>query len=171
MVKETLNDLSNLSADDTTYVEALNQLKDKENTSNTSISETAAAHVVKQGDNKDSVDYFNKVDVSKKNRQQTEDTLSLAKQIEGVVAAEEAASHDNFSPNKAEDNYYQTLDTASATRANEMRTIKVVRGDTLWSIARRAYGSGFEYGKIYAANPYLSNPDRIEVGNTLRVPI
>ncbi len=55
--------------------------------------------------------------------------------------------------------------------ANESRTIKVNRGDTLWRIAVRAYGNGFEYPHIYAANPHLTNPNLISTGEILRVPL
>ncbi len=58
-------------------------------------------------------------------------------------------------------------------RRNAMRIIVVRRGDTLSKIAKRAYGSGKEryYKKILRANPRLiKNPDRIFVGQRLRVP-
>jgi len=56
-------------------------------------------------------------------------------------------------------------------RKNAMRTIKVRPGDTLSSIAQRAYGKSSMYRKIFEANPdLLSNPNRLKVGMTLRVP-
>ena len=56
-------------------------------------------------------------------------------------------------------------------RKNAMRTIKVRAGDTLSSIAQRAYGKSSMYKKIFEANPdLLSNPHRLKVGMTLRVP-
>ena len=57
------------------------------------------------------------------------------------------------------------------TRKNEMRIIVVRRGDTLGKIAKRAYGNVMEYRKIYKANPdILKRPDRIYVGQKLRIP-
>jgi len=56
-------------------------------------------------------------------------------------------------------------------RKNAMRTIKVRPGDTLSSIAQRAYGKSSMYHKIFEANPdLLSDPNRLKVGMTLRVP-
>ncbi|GAA2455998.1 hypothetical protein GCM10010191_89130 [Actinomadura vinacea] len=59
------------------------------------------------------------------------------------------------------------------------RTRIVERGDTLWAIARREYGSGTRYPKIFKASrrltqpegvPRLTDPDRIYPGQTLRYP-
>ncbi len=56
-------------------------------------------------------------------------------------------------------------------RKNSMRTIIVRAGDTLSSIAKRAYGKASMYRKIYDANPdLLANPHRLRVGMRLRVP-
>ncbi|RFS85953.1 LysM peptidoglycan-binding domain-containing protein [Actinomadura spongiicola] len=59
------------------------------------------------------------------------------------------------------------------------RTQIVHRGDTLWSLARRAYGSGGRYTKIFAASrtidqppgvPALTDPDEISPGQRIRLP-
>jgi len=56
-------------------------------------------------------------------------------------------------------------------RKNAMRVITVREGDTLGSIARRAYGKASLYTKIYEANPdLLKNPHSLRVGMKLRVP-
>ncbi len=56
-------------------------------------------------------------------------------------------------------------------RKNSMRTIKVRKGDTLSSIALRAYGKSSLYNKIFEANPdLLANPNNLRVGQVLRVP-
>jgi nucleoid-associated protein YgaU len=56
-------------------------------------------------------------------------------------------------------------------RKNAMRTITVKAGDTLSSIALRAYGKSSMYKKIFEANPdLLSNPNNLKVGMRLRVP-
>ncbi len=56
-------------------------------------------------------------------------------------------------------------------RQNAMRIITVRKGDTLGSIARRAYGKASMYKKILKANPdILSNPHSLKVGMKLRVP-
>jgi nucleoid-associated protein YgaU len=47
----------------------------------------------------------------------------------------------------------------------------VVRGDTLWAIAKAAYGDGNKYPVIFEANkPMLSHPDKIYPGQKLRIP-
>ncbi len=171
-VKETMDGLGEVSPDDANYVEALEQLdnNDNEQTSQTPR-KTSASYQAKENSDEGSIDHFNKINVSDKNKLRSANKTSLAKQIEIAVSAEDFSSQNSPSTDKAQGNYFQALDTESAERANQMRTIKIVSGDTLWSIAKRAYGSGFKYGKIFDANPYLSDPNKIEVGDTLRVPI
>lgn len=48
---------------------------------------------------------------------------------------------------------------------------EVVRGDTLWAISKKYYGKGSRYPEIFEANkPMLSHPDKIYVGQVLRIP-
>lgn len=47
----------------------------------------------------------------------------------------------------------------------------VVKGDTLWGVAKKAYGNGAKYTAIFEANrPMLSDPDKIYPGQVLRIP-
>lgn len=47
----------------------------------------------------------------------------------------------------------------------------VVSGDTLSAIAKKYYGNANEYHKIFEANrPMLTHPDKIYVGQKLRIP-
>ncbi|GAA4114985.1 Gmad2 immunoglobulin-like domain-containing protein [Enteractinococcus coprophilus] len=47
----------------------------------------------------------------------------------------------------------------------------VVRsGDTLWSISKQHYGNGNLYHRLLAANPKITNPNVISVGDIVRVP-
>lgn len=47
----------------------------------------------------------------------------------------------------------------------------VLRGDTLWAISKKFYGAGSKYMMIFEANtPMLSHPDKIYVGQVLRIP-
>lgn len=48
-------------------------------------------------------------------------------------------------------------------------TYTVVRGDNLWNISVRAYGTGFKWGEIAKANNLL-NPRVIHAGNVLQIP-
>lgn len=50
------------------------------------------------------------------------------------------------------------------------RTHTVVTGDTLFKIAMRYYGDGWKYPRIYAANPFIKNPDLIFPGQVLIIP-
>lgn len=61
-----------------------------------------------------------------------------------------------------------TPHAASAT-AQALAQLSVGKGDTLWWIARRSLGSGFRYPEIAALNS-LADPDRIEVGQALKLP-
>ncbi len=50
-------------------------------------------------------------------------------------------------------------------------TYDIVSGDTLSSIAKRFYGDANAYQKIFEANKdQLSDPDKIKVGQKLRLP-
>ena len=47
----------------------------------------------------------------------------------------------------------------------------VQKGDTLWAIAKSAYGDGSKYPVVFEANkPMLSDPDKIYPGQVLRIP-
>lgn len=52
------------------------------------------------------------------------------------------------------------------------KTYTVVRGDCLWNIAKRFYGNGAEYTKIYNANKGVigGNPNLIYAGQVLTIP-
>jgi nucleoid-associated protein YgaU len=50
-------------------------------------------------------------------------------------------------------------------------TVTVATGNSLWRIARRAYGSGFDYIVIYRANrDQIRNPDLIYPGQVFKLP-
>ena len=67
--------------------------------------------------------------------------------------------------------YTKKIRKEIGARRNSMRTIKVRKGDTLGSLAIRAYGDAKYYTKIFSANPDLvDNPNKISVGQILRVP-
>ena len=59
-----------------------------------------------------------------------------------------------------------TQDGAEASQFHE-----IVSGDTLWAVSKKYYGKGSRYMEIYEANtPMLSHPDKIYVGQMLRIP-
>lgn len=58
-----------------------------------------------------------------------------------------------------------------AGTAPQAKTHTVVRGDTLWGIAKKYYGSGAQYTKIYNANrDQIKNPNRIYPGQVFTIP-
>ena len=59
-----------------------------------------------------------------------------------------------------------TADGGAASAFHE-----VVSGDTLWAVSKKYYGKGSRYMEIFEANkPMLSHPDKIYVGQMLRIP-
>ena len=59
-----------------------------------------------------------------------------------------------------------TEDNGAASQFHE-----IVSGDTLWAVSKTYYGKGSRYMEIYEANtPMLSHPDKIYVGQMLRIP-
>lgn len=55
------------------------------------------------------------------------------------------------------------------TTAKKYHTVK--KGDTLWGIAKKYYGNGAQYKKIYNANKSkIKNPDLIYVGQKFLIP-
>lgn len=62
--------------------------------------------------------------------------------------------------------------TSSPAPKIKPRTHKVVRGDTLWAIAKKFYGKGSQYPKIYNANKdKVKNPNLIYPGQVLTIPV
>lgn len=45
---------------------------------------------------------------------------------------------------------------------NSQSSYTVVKGDWLWKISQRLFGSGFYYAKIWSLNQYITNPHEIE---------
>lgn len=60
---------------------------------------------------------------------------------------------------------------APAAAAPAPRTYTVQRGDTLSEIAQKFYGKSSEYKRVFEANrDQLSDPDKIRVGQVLKIP-
>jgi len=110
--------------------------------------------------NQKQVDVYNKIDVQ--NSSGSDALSQLSDQIDALTS-EKVQETDTKS-------YTTSLQSEVGTRKNEMRIIVVKKGDTLGKIAQRAYGNVMDYKKIYKANPSLTRPDRIYVGQKLRIP-
>ena len=66
----------------------------------------------------------------------------------------------------------ETKKVNSSTKADSAkRTYTVKKGDCLWNIAKKYYGDGRKYTKIYDANTSkIANPNLIYVGQKLVIP-
>lgn len=108
-------------------------------------------------------DYYNKVRVSlsKSNNKES----NLQSKVNNLI---------EIKPSKRETNssYINKLAEESKVRINEGRTIRLKKGDSLWSLSKRAYGKGIMYTKILDANPQLTkdNIQKLQTGTVLRVP-
>ncbi len=73
-------------------------------------------------------------------------------------------------PSSEEDNVVITEETTDITTESiTATTYEVVKGDSLWKIAVRAYGDGYQWVKIASENK-LVNPNIIHPGNILVLP-
>ena len=59
--------------------------------------------------------------------------------------------------------------TSKSKKKTTYKMYTVKRGDTLWAIAKKYYGSGAKYTKIATANK-LKNPNIIKIGQKLKIP-
>jgi len=70
----------------------------------------------------------------------------------------------NYSNNKI-------ANKSTVKREDNVRTIVVRRGDTLYTLAERAYGNASYYRLIFDANPKkLKSKKDLKIGQVLRVP-
>ena len=63
-----------------------------------------------------------------------------------------------------------TRGTATRRRTASSKTHTVQKGETLWEIARRAYGDPTQYVRIKNANPHLKNADKVKAGTKILIP-
>ncbi|NOY75676.1 MAG: LysM peptidoglycan-binding domain-containing protein [Kiritimatiellaeota bacterium] len=85
----------------------------------------------------------------------------VAEEQEPVIAVEPVVESGNVDA--------EVLETEDASA--EFQTYTVRKGDTLWKIARRFYGSGKEWRKIYQANQdTMSDPNKVKAGSKIRIP-
>lgn len=93
---------------------------------------------------------------------------SVHNQVEIATAPLEAAAAVGNTPEPTPEVSHG--DSGEATPGAE-KTYTVESGDTLWKIASTHYGSGSDYLKIFEANKdILDDPDKIQVGQVLKIP-
>jgi len=148
------------------YQKTKNDIQPERNISNKDVTTVRVVKNTGQSETNE----FNKIDVSGlKNRAEMFNNITT--RITSLML-EDRSSNDTVSVKPKEwDNYLDAIESAGVERKNEMRTIRIKEGESLWEIAVRAYGNGFLYTKIFEANPQLKNPDLIVAGQMLRVPL
>ena len=148
------------------YQKTKNDIQPERNISNKDVT---TVRVVK-GAAQSKASEFNSIDVSGlKNRAEMFNNITT--RITSLMMDDKTSNDTASVKPKAWNNYLDAIKTAGTERKNEMRTIRIKEGESLWEIAVRAYGNGFLYTKIFEANPQLTNPDLIVAGQMLRVPL
>jgi len=102
--------------------------------------------------------------------------------IKGVAPSQDAANRvwneikrvnpgaDDITADFPVDTSMQQQQTSQQQTSN-VRTYRVKAGDTLSKISKEFYGSANDYMKIFEANQdQLSSPDKIQVGQELKIP-
>jgi nucleoid-associated protein YgaU len=102
--------------------------------------------------------------------------LQVPEQVAPTAVAEVPADAVQATPAEAPEEEIPTL-TARRVGGPDARrfasgTAIIRRGDNLWSIARRVYGTGLKYTTIYRANrDQIRNPARIYPGQVFELPL
>ena len=117
---------------------------------------------------KKQVDVYNKVTVQ--NSKGTDSLSQLSAQISNEIE-DATVSSTTTTTNKEDKEYSTEIKKEVVSRKKEMRIIVVKKGDTLGKLAKRAYGNVMEYKRIYKANPEITRPDRIYIGQKIRIPL
>jgi nucleoid-associated protein YgaU len=85
----------------------------------------------------------------------------------GVPAAPELGTP-RFAPPAASRRMAPSMN--STNRREQWSIVTVRRGDSLWKLAQQNLGQGSRWRELLAANPWIANPDRIEVGRHVSLP-
>ena len=96
--------------------------------------------------------------------------MYIDEQLENVVGEAYAAPQGRITVTAAEQQPAAPAEPAASGEAAQSGTYTVVRGDSLWRIASKVYGSGSLWGKIFRANPQVKDASMIYVGQTLIIP-
>jgi len=117
---------------------------------------------------KTNVDKTNEIQLAAINKTNSTELLhiQLQRQIDQIILTKNTKNSTNP---KIKTVYKAALEKESNIRKNAVRSITIKKGETLWSIAQRAYGSGALYKKIIIANPQ-TNLKKLFVGQVIRVP-
>ncbi len=132
------------------------------------------------------LDALNKIGKHKKHEAQTTSMIGQTDYYNKVRVSLSTSPNGNRLQNKVnsliehklykkgnEVKYFKNLTKESEVRRNEVRSIILKKGDTLWSLSKRAYGKGSLYPKILKANPQITkkNIRQLQIGTEIRVPV
>lgn len=110
------------------------------------------------------------------NQEQKEKAVLTAGNIAGVSRVQDnlilgAPPADSAEQEQAEVAAAEAEAEQPGEQSFETKTYTVQSGDTLGKIAKQFYGNAMDYPKIFEANqPMLKDPDKIYVGQVLRIP-
>lgn len=105
---------------------------------------------------------YNWVDIARANNLSNPGQITVNQKLKMPKVTAKAPTGTNV----AQKEQKNTSNVANKITGN---SYKVVKGDSLWTIAIRAYGNGFKWTEIAQANK-LANPSVIHPGNTLNLP-
>ncbi len=118
------------------------------------------------------IDYYNKVRVLLSS--ELDNKVSRSKQSAQLQSLINELYNDSKSSKvtNLNNNYKRSLAQESLTRSNEVRSIVLKKNETLWGLAKRAYGDGMLYKKIIQANPHINEENVwfLEPGILIRIP-
>lgn len=142
--------------------------KQDANVSDGSNSSEAVVYEVKKGDNLWKIaehfykSGYNFVDIIKENK------LNRS----GAVEVGQKLTIPKVEPKKITVKEVPSIQKTESVKASiDGDTYKTVKGDSLWSVAVRAYGDGYKWTKLYEANKKLvSNPNVLYSNLDLQIP-
>lgn len=117
---------------------------------------------------------YNWVDIQKANKLSDASVISAGQELDIPDVSPKLLG----STNKKNEEATMSAKETETTKMTEVtpteapilsETYTVQKGDTLWAIAKRTYGDGFQWKKIATANK-LKNPSVIHSGNVLTLP-
>lgn len=97
-------------------------------------------------------------------------TIGLTGYTQEMTLSRNATGLDFLSPPKQPAEEGRTIKSEVDPNTDDAVTHTVVKGETLWGIAKKYYGNGAEYPKIVAANPIIKDPNLIYPGQKFIIP-
>lgn len=108
---------------------------------------------------------YNWVDIARSNKLSNPDSLENGQKLTLPKVEQKNISSENKGSEVG------ALSESGVSQAEKITADKymIKSGDTLWEIAVRAYGDGFQWTRLYSANK-IANPDLIFTGDNLTIP-